>query len=126
MTSAPVAAPQQPSQPATLWDDHQAVQNRKRAYRASLLEDGRLAILADYLERRSRRPHNAEPAYARALKAVALAPTITICRLLLRGERVHWKLLDAKGAERYGLRDGCRRRDGRHALEDFNDVAAPL
>lgn len=41
---------------------------------------------------------------------------------LMGEERIHWKHLDGDAATQYGLRDGCRRRDGRHALDDFWDV----
>lgn len=89
------------------------------------LAAARKAVLLDYLDLRSRRPENrtwADRHADRGLKAMALAPTLDLCRSLLRGERVHWGLLDAAQAPRYGIRDGRRRKDGLYALDDFNDV----
>lgn len=57
------------------------------------------------------------------IKAMMLAPTIDICRALLRGERVHWTQLDYFNAQRYGTRR--KPVDGRLALDDFNDFRAP-
>jgi hypothetical protein len=59
----------------------------------------------------------------RGLKAIALAPTLPICRALLAGERVHCSQLHAPGALRYGLRR--RNSDDRYCLDDFNDVRGP-
>jgi hypothetical protein len=59
---------------------------------------------------------------ARGLKALHLSTTLNNCRALIRGERIPWQDLDAKNAERYGLRDGHRRPDGRYGVDDFNDV----
>jgi hypothetical protein len=88
------------------------------------LEDARLAILHDYLQLRAGRFENrtaTERHAERGLKAVALAPTLKVCRALLAGERVHWTGLHAIQAERYGLRR--RRPDGRYSLDDFNSLA---
>jgi hypothetical protein len=59
----------------------------------------------------------------RGLKALALAPTLLLCRALLRGERIHWSQLDQRGAKRYGLKR--RSPDDRYCLDDFNDVRGP-
>ena len=49
-----------------------------------------------------------------------LAPTIEICRALLRGERIPWRQLRPEQAGRFGLRR--RTLDGRYGLAEFNDV----
>lgn len=90
-----------------------------------LIADAREATLLGYLRLRALRPENrtnAERQADRGVKATALAPTLDICRALLRGERIHWARLDAAQAPRYGIRDGRRRKDGLYALDDFNDV----
>jgi hypothetical protein len=58
----------------------------------------------------------------RGLKAMMLAPTLDLCRALLRGERLPWPKLAYFQAQRYGLRQ--RPDDGRVSLDDFNDVRA--
>jgi hypothetical protein len=58
----------------------------------------------------------------RGLKALHLSTTWANCHALLRGERIPWQDLDPRNAERYGLRDGHRRADGRYCVDDFNDV----
>lgn len=90
--------------------------------RHPLLADAREAVLLDYLQLRARRPENQDRDAIRGLKAMALAPDLHLCRALLRGERVHWSRLDPLQAERYGIRYGSRRHDGRYVLDDFNDV----
>lgn len=100
-----------------------ATQDRQKTHPA--LHDAQLAILHDYLELRAARPENrgaAERAAQRGLKATALAPTLHICRALLRGERIHWTKLDRRWGPRYQIRDGRRRADGRYILDDLNDV----
>lgn len=57
---------------------------------------------------------------ADGFKAMMLAPSIEVCRALLRGERIYWGHLDYHQAERYGLKH--RRPDGRYFLADFNDT----
>lgn len=59
----------------------------------------------------------------RGLKAMMLAPTLDICRALLRDERVPWNVLSYFQCERYGLRR--RQPDGRYGVDDFNDVRRP-
>lgn len=59
----------------------------------------------------------------RGLKAMALAPTLELYRILLAGERVPWMVLNYFPAMRYGLRHAPP--DGRVSVDDFNDVPAP-
>lgn len=76
-------------------------------HRNAHLEDARLAILADYLQRRAARPENLTAVALQAergLRAVALAPTLDICRALLRGEHVRVERLDPAGIARHQLR----------------------
>jgi hypothetical protein len=56
----------------------------------------------------------------RGFKAIMLAPTLDLCQVLLRGERVPWRMLRPDQAERFGLKHA--RPDGRLALDDFNEV----
>lgn len=98
---------------------------RKSRQQPQILQDAREAILLDYLQLRAQRPENKDAAERydeRGLKAMALAPSLDLCKALLRGERIHWQRLDAKQAPRYGIRYGRRRRDGCYTLDDFNDV----
>jgi hypothetical protein len=67
--------------------------------------------------------HRLDDAALVGVKAMMLAPTIDICRALLRGERIHWTQLDYFNAQRYGTKN--RPPDGRLALDDFNDFRAP-
>lgn len=59
----------------------------------------------------------------RGLKALMIAPTLELCRALLRGERVPWNVLRYDQLRRYGLRR--RPADGRVDLDDINDVRRP-
>lgn len=75
--------------------------------RNELLGDAREAILLNYLRLRALRPENrtaAERQAERGLKAVRLAPTLELCRALLRGERIPGGQLDTESARRYGIR----------------------
>lgn len=68
---------------------------------------GRLAVIEDYLQRRACRPENRthpEREAERGLKAMGLAPSLTLCRALLRGEAVPKSQLDRAGIRRYELR----------------------
>lgn len=99
--------------------------SRKSRQQPQILHEAREAVLLDHLQARANRPENtdtAERATARGLKAVAVAPSLDICKAILRGERVHWQQLDDRQAPRYGIRYGHRRRDGCYTLDDFNDV----
>lgn len=58
---------------------------------------------------------------AQGFKAMMLAPSLEVCRALLRGERLPAIHLDFRQAERYKLRDNHWRADGRYRLDDFND-----
>src|SRR5262245_13495952 len=77
--------------------------------------------------------------YERGSLAMALAPTLEVCRALLRGERVPVETLDQAQLARYGLRDPSAgiagvddtwsirsRRPGaaRVALDDLDEEAA--
>lgn len=59
----------------------------------------------------------------RGLKALMVAPSLTVCRALLSGERVPWNTLVYAALRRYGLRRHPP--DGRISLDDINDVPAP-
>lgn len=82
------------------------------------------AIIGPYREQLTERQLEREREAARGLKAMALAPTIGVCRALLAGERAPWNVLDYFAAEQFGLRR--RGGDGRYSLDDFNDVRRPV
>jgi hypothetical protein len=87
---------------------------RARSYRVQQIVGDEMCALLDRIDARS--AAEAE----RGIKAMALAPSIEVCRALLRGERVPWNTLRYLVAESYGLKR--RRGDGRYGLDDFNDI----
>jgi hypothetical protein len=71
------------------------------------LENARLAVLADYLERRAAREYDASDEAEQArrgIRAWQLAPTIAIYQALMRGESVPVSALDQRAVRRYGFR----------------------
>jgi hypothetical protein len=57
----------------------------------------------------------------RVFRAMELAPTLHLCRELLRGEQVPTSRLDPDAVRRYGLRNGTT--PDRVTLDDFNHIA---
>jgi len=79
-------------------------------------------LLADAQTERARQEWRQDAECIRGLKALALAPTLDLCRSLLRGERVPWNQLLFAQLRRYGLKR--QPPDGRLSLDDINDVPA--
>lgn len=62
----------------------------------------------------------------RLYRAIMVAPTLTVCRALLNGERLPIRRLDIEAVNRYGLREiicpRCDRLPDRLTLDDLNEV----
>jgi hypothetical protein len=62
----------------------------------------------------------------RVYKAIMVAPTLTVCRALLHGERLPYRRLDLAAVNRYGLRNiqctHCGKAPDRLTLDDINDI----
>jgi hypothetical protein len=71
------------------------------------LENARLAILADYLERRAHRSDDRDD-LNRIWRAMMLAPDIDVCLALLHGETVPMSRLNFVWIRRLGLRNNGR------------------